>query len=276
MLISVKILIFIIQIAVAILFGMLLYRIFISQKLTKAVYSLKDRADWKMHHSKGDFFNYDRVRTYLSKNGVDYMFESKINPMTYFSIRFGLMALAFVVLSLKISMMYGIIGGIGGFYAFDALIRLSNDMDNENMLEDIKTMYDSLKIQTKAGVYLTNSLAECYICVQSGRLKQALLELNNKIMTQKDIETAVDEFNFKFNNEYIDAFCIVVKQSLESGQTVNALSDIANQISDVQASINTKQYNRLERKTQLLELLIFAGIVAISIFYMVSQVSIEF
>lgn len=276
MLVIIKIFVWILRITIAALFAVISYKVLISQKLTKAIYSLKDKADQGMHNTKGDFFNYDRVKKYLSEYGVDYMFESKITPMMYFEIRFGIMFFVFIILSLKLTVFYGAVGGLAGFYFFDALIHMSNEMDNEKMMEDIKTMYDSIKIQTQAGVYLTNSLAECYICVGSARLKKALLELNNRIMTQKDIEQAIDEFNFKFHNEYIDAFCIVVKQSLESGQTVNALGDISNQISDVQDSINEKQRNRLERKVELLQLMIFMGIVAISIFYMISQVSLEF
>ena len=273
MLTIIKIVIVSFLIIIPVLFILVVYKMFMNQKPGKIIDILKDKADKGMHDSKIDFFNYERIRIYLSRNGVDYMFDSKVQPMIYFSIRFGLMIVGFVSLSYKEGLLLGIVGGIVGFYLFDGLIRISNDSDNDKMLFDIKSMYDSLKIQTKAGVYLTNSLAECYICVESERLKKALLQLNNKIITNKDIETAIDEFNLQFNNTYIDAFCIVIKQSLETGQAINALADISNQISDVQNSIHAKQYSALERRTQIIELLMFVGIIAITIFYLLSQLS---
>lgn len=273
MLLIIKIILVVLILVITILFILIPYKLLISQKHREIVGNLKEKVDRGMHESKIDFFSYDRAKIYLSRNGVDYMFHSKIKPMTYFSIRFSLMLIAFSSLCITADFIWGVIGGIVGFYFFDILIRLSNDSDNDKMLLDIKSMYDSLKIQTAAGVYLTNSLTECYMCVESGRLKEALLELNNKILTKKDIESAIDEFNLLFNNTYIDAFCIVIKQSLESGHAINALADISNQISDVQESINVKQYNNLERRTQILELLMFVGIVAITIYYLVCQVS---
>lgn len=271
--ILIKISILVVVFIVTILFIFVFYKMFILQEHKKLLGVLKKKVDIGMSETKIDFFSYDRVKIYLSRNGVDYMFKNKITPMAYFIIRFSLMIIGFVSLSYKIDLFWGIIGGAIGFYLFDIMIRLSNDSDNDKMLIDIKCMYDSLKIQTKAGVYLTNSLAECYMCVESDRLKAALLELNNNIITKKEIETAIDEFNIQFNNTYIDAFCIVIKQSLESGQTINALADISNQISDVQSSIHSRHFSALERRTQLIELFMFVGIVAITIYYLICQLS---
>ena len=45
----------------------------------------------------------------------------------------------------------------------------------------------TLKIQTKAGVFLSYSLSECYLIVKNARLKAAMLEMTNKIVIKNDV-----------------------------------------------------------------------------------------
>lgn len=50
------------------------------------------------------------------------------------------------------------------------------------MLNDIRLIYDTLKIQSKSGVYITDILSECQLLVQMPRLKKALMELTMKFI----------------------------------------------------------------------------------------------
>ena len=47
-----------------------------------------------------------------------------------------------------------------------------------------------------------------------------------KIVIKNDIESAVIEFNKCFENSYIDTLCVTIKQSLESGKSVQILEDL--------------------------------------------------
>ena len=128
---------------------------------------------------------------------------------------------------------------------------------------DLKRVYDTLRIQTKAGVFLTSSIAECYLVAENKRLKKALLELNNKIIAKNDIESAIEDFNSKFKNPYIDTFCIVIKQSLESGKTVQILEDLSAQIKDIQQAISIREAERVKYKLEGLQFLVYVGVIAI-------------
>lgn len=212
------------------------------------------------------YFSYTRIEEYLEKMGVNDMFGEKVSPSI------------FIVIKIFMALLLGLIGitegifaltivlGLLGFFLPDIFINMSNNEDNNKILVDLKKVYDTLRIQTKAGVFLTSSIAECYLVAENRRLKKALLELNNKIIAKNDIETAIEEFNAKFKNPYIDTFCIVIKQSLESGKTVQILEDLSAQIKDIQQAISIKEAEKVKYKLEGLQFLIFVGVLAIVVY----------
>lgn len=252
-----------------ILSAITLYKVYLPERIRKLKDSTSQLMGQRLKKTKLDYFNYDRLNRYLSQNGIDFMFEHKINPVTFVFIKTAL-SLLFLAVAFKLggewSLIFGVLGIFIGFFFPDLIIKISNDSDNETMMNDIKEIYDTLKIQTKAGVFLTYSLSECYLAVNSRRLKMALLELNNKILAKKDVETALDEFNMQFDNRYLDTFCIVLKQSLQSGQSVQILADLSVQMTDIQRGINLKEKEKLDRRIQILQLLIFLGLIAICLY----------
>ena len=208
------------------------------------------------------YFRYDRIQDYLEHYGVTYMFPGKADPISYLAVK-GLFALLCMAAGLQIHPVIGLLLLPVGFQAPDGFIRLSNNQDNDEMLADIKNVYDTLRIQTKAGVYLTHSLSECYLAVESERLKAALLTLTNRIVAKSDITHALEEFHEKFENKYIDILCMILQQSLESGRTVQILEDVSSQLTDMQHAIHMKEKEKLDRKIQVLQLLIFVGIMGV-------------
>ena len=56
-----------------------------------------------------------------------------------------------------------------------------------------------------------------------------------------DIYEALDRFQSRFDNRYIDSLCITILQALESGQALALLGDITEQIKDMEETV-------LERK----------------------------
>ena len=51
-----------------------------------------------------------------------------------------------------------------------------------------------------------------------------------------------------FDNRYIDSLCIILLQALESGQVVELLGDIGEQIKDMEQSVLEKKKNALDGK----------------------------
>lgn len=88
---------------------------------------------------------------------------------------------------------------------------------------------------------MTDALAECYGSVQEQRLRAALLDLAGDIVMKADIYEALDRFQNRFDNRYVDSLCITILQALESGQALALLGDISEQIKDMEETV-------LERK----------------------------
>lgn len=225
-----------------------------------------------MNQSNFNLFNYDKISAFILSRGVVYMSNGKIDALKYLLIKMGC-AVFFGVLAMQAHVLAFIPAVVVGFLFPDLVVTQSDKSDNANMALDIKNIYDNLRIQTKAGVFLTESLSECYLIVKNGRLKKALLQLTSEIVAQSDIIMAVEEFNKKFNNNYIDEFCVIMKQSLESGRTVKLLDDISNQLADMQAAINIKEKEKLQRKIMYGQLLLYGGVLILCVVAVVRQLT---
>ena len=216
--------------------------------------------------SKMSYLNFDSMQRFLTTRGAVYMFGDAATPVSFLTVKAMSFFLLFIAGMSIGGILPGIILGITGFFVPDMLLNLSNSMDNDAMLSDIKCIYDTLRIQTKAGVFLSASLCECYLAVRNRRLKSALLELTNDISTRYEIEDALERFNEKFDCGQIDIFCIVIRQSMESGRSVKVLEDLSMQMNDLQHAINLKEKEALDRKVQIIELLIFVGLLAVTVY----------
>ena len=134
------------------------------------------------------------------------------------------------------------------------------------MMEDIRVVYDTLRIQTKAGVFINEALGQCYLKVKNERLKEALLVLNSKLITSRDIESAIQDFNDKFNNPHIDSLCAIIKSGLESGKTLKILEDVAEQLEDIEEASFRREENKIERQVTYLQLMVYVGVIITSFF----------
>lgn len=236
------------------------------ENLSKAGESGADFVGRILKKSKLNYFNFHSIQKFLQTRGAVYMFGKMATPVTFLLIKLLAFLLLFMVgLSFK-SVPAGLLLGVIGFFMPDILLNVSNSMDNDTMLSDIKCIYDTLRIQTKAGVFLSASLCECYLAVKNRRLKSALLELTNDISTRRDIDDALERFNEKFDSGQIDIFCIVIRQSMESGRSVKVLEDLSLQMNDLQHAINLKEKEALDRKVQVIELLLFVGLLAVTVY----------
>ena len=236
------------------------------ENLSKAGESGADFVGRILKKSKLNYFNFHSIQKFLKTRGAVYMFGEMATPVTFLLVKLLAFLLLFMVGISFNSIPAGLLLGVVGFFMPDILLNVSNSMDNDTMLSDIKCIYDTLRIQTKAGVFLSASLCECYLAVKNRRLKSALLELTNDISTRREIDDALERFNEKFDFGQIDIFCIVIRQSMESGRSVKVLEDLSLQMNDLQRAINMKEKEALDRKVQVIELMLFIGLLAVTVY----------
>ena len=226
---------------------------------------------------------YRKKGAWLRKNGAAYHFGKKTDPLRLLVVKAGL-ALAGI---LGGSLLAGILGPgksagpaaelvagicLGGlcFFLPELVLPYLNRRDNEAMLPDLRTIYHALSMQIRAGVYVTDALAECYGSVEQPRLRQALLELAGDLVMKADLFEALDHFQQNFENRYIDSLCITIMQATESGQAVELLGDISDQVRDMEEAVLAKRKGRLDRSLTFYQLGMLSAVLLVTLYACIS------
>ena len=213
---------------------------------------------------------YGRTQAWLTRNGAKFHAGKSIGPMSFLAVRILLAAAGFGILTMM-SPAYGVLGGAALFFLPSGLVLYLNSRDNLRMLPDLKHMYHSLEIQTRAGVFVTDALAELYGSVHEKRLKQALLELAGDLVMRSDLGQALEKFQGKFDNRYVDSLCMIILQAMESGQSVDLLSDLSEQIKDMEASVLSQKKEALDRSVTFYQLGILVAVMGVVLYACVTQ-----
>jgi len=213
---------------------------------------------------------YQRTRRWLIKNGAVFHYGKRIEPMRYLSMRIVLAAVGFVSL-LSVSIYAGMAMAVGLFFLPGGMLLYLNGKDNERLLPELKLVYHALDIQIRAGVYIMDALTECYGSVQDKRLRAALLALASDIVVNSDAFTALEQFQEKFDNRYIDSLCLIILQALESGQALELLGDIGEQIKDMEETVLERKKSALDRSVTFYQLGILAAVLGISLYACVTH-----
>ena len=240
--------------------------------LTKTTsFSLQEKTLQRLDSSKSEHFNSNAIERRIKAYGGAFLFKGKLTPLTYVFIKFGF-ALAFLMIgTLFLNVLIGVVLAILGFFLLDILLKVSNSIDNQKMMNDLKLFCAVLNIQTLSGTSIASALAEGYSIVKHPRLKNALVELSSKIFAHQNFNESVDEFNEMFSNKYIDSCCTILKQSQDSGKSSKLLKSLSNQIVDIQTALHIKEVAAEETKNALLNLAIFGGFMMIVMFAWLSQ-----
>ncbi len=210
-------------------------------------------------------FDYNRLEKYLCANGAVYHYGKWVNPVSYPALCL-VSALLLLAIGLTWSLPVGVICAVAGFFLPSILLEYMNKKDNEKMLTELNLIYGALSIQIRAGVYVTDALAECYGSVNQVRLREALQNLSGDIVMKADLDSALERFQGQFNNRYIDSLCITILQATESGQAVELLGDIAEQIKDMELILQQKKKEKLNRSVTFYQLGIFALILVLVLY----------
>ena len=155
-----------------------------------------------------------------------------------------------------------------GFWFPKFMMTTEDKDDNKKMLPDINNMYEALKVSTTAGIPLIDGLGECYRQVKNPRLKSALSEVSAAIRGGKDMEFTINHLREQFTSPEIVQFCIVIRQSLETGRQAEILGDLSTNMREVQNEINHQIEEKLNSKVQLIQM----GLLFILMFIMLYAV----
>ena len=208
---------------------------------------------------------YQTSGAWLQKNGASFHFGRWINPVCFLAVRTVAAAIGLGAF-LRISWAAGVLAGGFLFFLPGLLLVWQNKKDNERMLPELRLVYNALEIQIKAGVYVTDALAECYGSVGERRLRQAFLDLTGDIVMKADIYEALERFQEKFDNRYVDSLCITVLQALESGQAVELLRDIGEQVKDMETMVLERKKASLDRSMTFYQLGVLTAALGVALY----------
>lgn len=240
-----------------------------TNKRKQTIKKVYERVNNQLREKKG-FFDYEKIEKFLLANGAAYHYGTKINPIKLTIYRLILATIGFMF-GIQFHTIFAVIMTIFGFQAPVFMLTYLNTKDNQKMLPEIRDVYSTLQVQIRSGIHITNALAECYHSIESRRLRKNLEELTNEIYIKKSVEEAVNHFNQKFNNGLIDTLCNIIMQAQESGQIVELLADIAEQIKDMQSAILLKRKEKLDRQITLYTLVLVAAIIAVILYACVNM-----
>lgn len=213
---------------------------------------------------------YQRTEEWLCKNGAAFHFGKWLHPVTWMMTKILSASIGFII-GIQFSWWGGIFCAIILYLLPNILVRYLNYKDNEKLLPELKLIYHGLEIQIRAGVYVTDALTECYAGVQEIRLRQALLDLAGAVTVKADVYDALNHMQSCFDNNYIDALCITLIQAMESGQAVELLSDIAEQVKDMEVTVMERKKGALDRSITFYQLGILAALLGIVLYACVTQ-----
>lgn len=210
-----------------------------------------------------------RMEEWLGRKGAVFHYGKWINPVRYLCLKILTALLGILALG-KISAGCAILAALLLYLLPDRMLEWLNKQDNRAMLPEIKLIYHALEIQIRAGVYISDALAECYARVRGKRLQQALLELSGSLVMKSDLYEALENFQKKFDNRQIDSLCIILLQACESGQAVEILRDIGEQLKDMEMAAMNNRRNALDRSVTFYQLGILSAVLGFIIYVCVS------
>lgn len=209
--------------------------------------------------------SYEKMQIYLSRVGASFRVGKNVTPIEFLISKF-LTGVFFALVGVSVFGIAGCFAGIIGYSFPDMVLNVMNNRDNDKMLEDIKSLYDAMLISLEAGVFLTEAFANSYKMIDNARLKKAVLELNSEIIATNDMEVAIDKFELKFRNQYINHLCVILRQQSEVGLSLTMIADMSNQMTDVTKALNIRKKQKLDNQAFIAEMMIFGGIMVVCLY----------
>lgn len=231
-----------------------------------------ERVNDHLKERKSGLFDYGRINDFIRANGASYHYGKWIDPLKYIALSI-LCASLLLFITIRYHWIIAIASSVIGYLIPRLLLISLNKKDNRKMLPQIQTIYNALTVQIKAGVHVTDAMAECYSRLPPGRLREALEEVSADLFVRNSFEESINKFNQKFNNSFIDALCIILLQAQESGKAVELLRDMSEQIKDMHAALLLRKKASLQRTVTFCVLGVVGSFLIITIYAFVVDIT---
>ena len=247
------------------------YRLLFSNNKSKMSESLKKRRELIKSLTEADYklSREERLRLFLSKNGVNYRFKRTVKPSEFIGFKL-VWAIVLTVIALIFTALFKLdwwacllisaVAFVIGYFVLDICYKWENKDDNKKMLKDIHTVYDTLRVYLKTGRYIKETLDECYYRVGNKRLKEAIRELAEGMRHNSSKEEEIATFQLKFDNVYIDIMVNILTQYFRTDSVATLLDDITEQMVDLDHAINLIEKEKLDTQIFLKTLAVFGGV----------------
>jgi tight adherence protein C len=229
--------------------------------------SLYKKLNLYLGEFKEGYFSYTRIEKYLKSTGNAF----ELTPLGYITGKVLISVILFLAFILSKAYVAAIIGAVIGYFSLDILLKLKDRQDMKVIRFELKDIYDSLTMQSTAGVYIGTALTECYLIASNKRFKRSLAELSAEISMTYNIEKSLDNFLEKFNSNEISNFVITIKQSLQTGQSKQQLEDLSEQQSEMNLIAVQEDTKKISSTVTIIQILLFVGIL-ITVLYFTSTV----
>ncbi len=221
--------------------------LFHTYSLAELVSSGSEKIEGRMKKKKKNGkVSYDEIQSFLLRNGAPIHFGEWISPASYLVIKI-VSALLLGVVGMNLNILLLPVGAVLGYLLPELLVIEMNKDDNRKMSEQIATVYNTIQIQTEAGIDLIVAVLGMSSILPKGRLSSAFSQLAAEVSLLRDFDTAVENFNAKFDNEFIDSLCVILLQGAKTGKTQDLMKDISSQITDMQSAVLAARKDKIDR-----------------------------
>ncbi len=223
---------------------------------------------------KGNYLrHYNKTQVYLSQVGANYLMKRIVDPTEYILAKLILASIFGFCGFVFFGWVGLLVGIVFGYMILKIMLEINNKEDNERMLEDFVSIYETIMIKTEAGIFLTDALKTCYKSVENKRLKKELYYLMMEITAQNNVTEALSKFQLKFKDIHINELCSVIRQGYETGNVVNAIANVTKHLNDIQKAVELRNNQKLDNNITKVQMVILLSIMVIVIYGIITSMS---
>lgn len=263
--------IFLAQIFITLLVAGIIFMIYI--KMTRDAKKVLENAGKKLEKSK--MFNYESKLRKLKSQGALARNPKLANPSYYLVIHL-LFALVIGFAGFLFNKPLIIPLAILGWFVPDFIFSSQAKSEEKELMNDSLTLCNMLISQIRGGAYIGSAIAACKDLVQNKRLKACLNQFYIDTATgQKTLLEATDELESNFAQSNIQTLCMIIRQSEQTGKSVDILNDLNKQIADTQEEIYQSDKEKLNRQMTIGILVLFADIIGYVLIMFIQQIFLQ-
>ena len=249
-----------------------LYRVDLINLLKGKYKQIKQRRFDKSRQDLDKRIEYDMIDEMLLRKGAKFRMGDNFSPFDYLMLRL-LVGVLFAFIGLVINPLFVIVGFLLGYYMVSFYFEYENKNDSKDMMDDVAAMFGIVSLQLRNGVYLSQVIYECYLNTTHPRLKKALLELSLEMEKFGNVKEAAVSFRSKFEDKYLDSFSKTLEQAEETGNAVDLLKDLENQVEGINEAIAIREEQKVNNTAFFMQTLVFLGALAFMVYVLFSMFS---